>query len=325
MASCMGGHFFWPLYQPKSSLTFRAMAGVQSKLMTKVLLYLDQHLDDDLSLEMVAARFGYSAFHFHRLFRAQTSETLQDYIRRLRLERSAKWLITQKPHTITDMAYLNGYGSNAAFSKAFARHYGMSPLVFRQRSPGRFSRIIWSHSNPGQAPNNGNHYFRFGINKLPPTNMDQNIKAAEVPALTLASIMNIGMQNLGATYERLLGWAGQQGLLTPDMKAITVFHDSPKVTHPAQVRQSAGIVIDLDLVLGQEVTKLVLPAGLYVVGSFEITMSEFESTWTNLFVWLNQNGYATREGLVYEIHHNDYRTHPEQHFMVEMRIPVVRR
>jgi AraC family transcriptional regulator len=301
------------------------MAGMQSNLVTKVLLYIDRHLDDDLSLEILAARFGYSAFHFHRLFRAQTAETLQDYIRRILLERSAKWLITQKPYAITDMAYLNGYGSNAAFTKALARHYGISPLVFRQHSLGRFSKIIWSHSNPGQAPSNSQRYFRFGINKLPSYDMDQNIKAAEVPALTLASIMNIGMQNLGAAYGRLLSWAGQQGLLTPDMKAVTVFHDSPKVMHPAQVRQSAGIVIDDELVLGPEVTKLVLPAGLYVIGSFEITMEEFESTWTNLFVWLNQNGFATREGLVYEIHHNDYRTHPEQHFIVEMRIPVVKR
>ena len=43
----------------------------------KVLDYIDQHLDDELPLEKLAEMGNYSAFHFHRIFRAVTSETFR--------------------------------------------------------------------------------------------------------------------------------------------------------------------------------------------------------------------------------------------------------
>ena len=46
-------------------------------------------LDDDESLDALAARAGWSRFHFHRAFRAVTGETPKRYTLRLRLERAA--------------------------------------------------------------------------------------------------------------------------------------------------------------------------------------------------------------------------------------------
>jgi hypothetical protein len=53
----------------------------------KTLVYIQNHLNDELSLEKLSAVANFSPFHFHRFFLAYTDEPLQSYVRRLRLER----------------------------------------------------------------------------------------------------------------------------------------------------------------------------------------------------------------------------------------------
>ena len=54
--------------------------------MYAVIEYIDRHLDQDLDLATLAGVAHFSAFHFHRVFRAWTGEVLGDYLRRRRLE-----------------------------------------------------------------------------------------------------------------------------------------------------------------------------------------------------------------------------------------------
>ena len=55
----------------------------------RVLVYIQQHLDEPLALETLAARACLSPYHFHRVFTGMIGESLQSHIRRLRLERAA--------------------------------------------------------------------------------------------------------------------------------------------------------------------------------------------------------------------------------------------
>jgi len=57
-----------------------------------VIAYAREHLDDDLSLETLAHVAGFSPFHFHRVFKALTDETISDMVLRLRLERATALL-----------------------------------------------------------------------------------------------------------------------------------------------------------------------------------------------------------------------------------------
>jgi transcriptional regulator GlxA family with amidase domain len=55
----------------------------------RVLVYLQQYLDEPLSLDVLAARACLSPHHFHRVFTGMIGESLHNHIRRLRLERAA--------------------------------------------------------------------------------------------------------------------------------------------------------------------------------------------------------------------------------------------
>src|SRR5262249_25834145 len=52
----------------------------------KVQLHIQEHLDEDLSLERLARIAHFSPFHFHRIFSALAGESVHEYVRRLRLE-----------------------------------------------------------------------------------------------------------------------------------------------------------------------------------------------------------------------------------------------
>jgi AraC family transcriptional regulator len=97
----------------------------------KVLVYIESHLDGELSLEKMAKIACISPFYFHRLFHAYMGETLADYVKRIRLQRAAKRL-RYSDVPITDIAFDLGYESPSGFSKVFNQVMGKSPREYRK-------------------------------------------------------------------------------------------------------------------------------------------------------------------------------------------------
>ena len=69
----------------------------------RVLDYLREHLDQPSKLEDLAKIACFSKYHFHRVFRAMTGETLNDFTNRLRLEKAAR-LLKRTDRNTTEIA-----------------------------------------------------------------------------------------------------------------------------------------------------------------------------------------------------------------------------
>jgi len=91
-----------------------------------------RQLDGHVSLARLAARAGWSPFHFHRAFRAVTGETPKQYVLRLRLERAAARLLTDDSSIATIAAGV-GFASHEVFTRAFRRHFHCTPATYRAR------------------------------------------------------------------------------------------------------------------------------------------------------------------------------------------------
>lgn len=91
--------------------------------------------DHDTSAEELAARVHLSRFHFDRVIAAAAGEPPAALRRRVLLERAAYRLLTTDQRVL-DIALECGYASHEAFSRAFARSYGISPSSWR-RQPRR--------------------------------------------------------------------------------------------------------------------------------------------------------------------------------------------
>lgn len=94
------------------------------------LLYIDEHLDEPLRIEDVAARFHFSPFYFHRVFTLIVGQSMAAYIRGRRLQYAALALHGRR-QTLTDIAMQAGFETAQAFSRAFSRAYGMPPGAYR--------------------------------------------------------------------------------------------------------------------------------------------------------------------------------------------------
>src|SRR5207302_10988331 len=66
----------------------------------RVLVYLQQHLDEPLPLEDLARVACFSPYHFHRVFRGMVGESVKEHVRRLRLERAAQRLTATGPSVV---------------------------------------------------------------------------------------------------------------------------------------------------------------------------------------------------------------------------------
>jgi AraC-like DNA-binding protein/dienelactone hydrolase len=97
----------------------------------RVLAHIAGHLDAELSLAELAAIAHVSPYHFHRLFRAMTGESVAALVRRLRLETAARAL-RESDAAVIDVALAAGYGAPEAFSRAFHAGFGMAPSEFRR-------------------------------------------------------------------------------------------------------------------------------------------------------------------------------------------------
>lgn len=294
------------------------------KRIRKVLNYIDENLEDELSLEKLAEIGAYSTFHFHRIFRGIIGETLQEYINRKRIEKSAMMLSHQKQKSIEDIFLEAGFKSNSTFSKTFKKYFGISPSVFRKNTPEKFSKILQINSNNGQKEVVFQQYL-YHINQIK-FFMETNakIEVKEMPEMHLASVLSIGVQNMENAYNKLIYWAISKNILPREnMKMISVYLDSFKVTAPDKVRILAGILLEESIKNDGEIFSETLPKGKYIVSRQEITLQDFEKAWQGLFLWMNENGYQYRKTPPFEIYHNNYKEHPEQKCIVDFCIPVL--
>ena len=101
----------------------------------QLLREIGTRLDGDVSLDVLAARAGWSRFHFHRAFRRIVGETPKQYTHRLRLEGAAARLVTTD-EPIVSIAAGAGFASHAVFTRAFRRRFGRTPVAYRAQAFG---------------------------------------------------------------------------------------------------------------------------------------------------------------------------------------------
>jgi len=102
------------------------------RLVNKSEDYIEQHLNEPISLKELANNVNFSEYHFHRIFTKYSNETLKHFITRFKLERAAIFMSVNQSSTLTTIALNYGYNSSSSFSRAFKHHFGASPSIYRK-------------------------------------------------------------------------------------------------------------------------------------------------------------------------------------------------
>lgn len=103
----------------------------QAGIIRDLLVWLETHLDQPLSLDNVAHKAGYSKWHLQRMFKNITGHAIGAYIRSRRLSKAAVALrLTGRP--ILDIALQYRFDSQQTFTRAFKKQFNQTPASYRR-------------------------------------------------------------------------------------------------------------------------------------------------------------------------------------------------
>ena len=182
----------------------------------RVLVHIQQHLDEPMALEELARLACLSPHHFHHVFTGMLSESLGSHVRRLRLERAA-WRLKLANDAVVRIAFEAGYETHEAFSRAFRKNFGLSPIQFRRGN---------SVSPRIQAPS-GVHYQNRrrlrDFDAAPIQDQTTNVIIKNLKPMRVAFMRHVGPYNeVGRTWDQLMMFLGKEGLLNGGARFIGI-------------------------------------------------------------------------------------------------------
>lgn len=95
----------------------------------KGMKFIEDNMEENLTLHKIAAVAGYSPYHYERLFRNHSGLSVMEYVKRRRMARAYEAIAGGSK--IIDAALANGYGSHSGFTKAFQQNFGFSPVLLK--------------------------------------------------------------------------------------------------------------------------------------------------------------------------------------------------
>ena len=104
----------------------------QSDMVSRVILYMQDHLTEAISVQQLADMVYVSKSFLSRAFKLKTGVSLMEYLNSLRME-AAKAMLAASGMNTDEIAYQTGYHSTKFFYRAFRAYTGMSTREYRKK------------------------------------------------------------------------------------------------------------------------------------------------------------------------------------------------
>lgn len=240
-----------------------------------VIDYIEDNLDAKLTLAKLSRVAGISKYHFHRIFKTITGETLNNYIKRRKMETACRLLLNEKNKSLTEIALDSGYTSGANFSRDFSNYYNQSPITTRKLKQRPIKREL--EIKPDL-------YYEFtGIKIIPEMNV-------------IYSRINTGYSpaTIKPSFDKLFYYALENKLYRTPEQFIGIGYDDPDYTPLSKCRYDTCFVLPADIKLSGSITfnSKTIKQALYAVFQFEGKAEEFFAVWNLIFKeWLITSNY----------------------------------
>lgn len=287
------------------------------KRILRVLVHIQNNLDEDLSLEDLASLSHFSAFHFHRVFRGMVGEPVKEHIRRLRLERAAHRLrFTGQP--VTDIAFDAGYETHESFTRAFRAMFEESPSEFRNNH-----RVVAYGNSPS-----GVHFASDGrlesFRPAPAAATPLSARVQDLGVMKVAFVRHVGPYNqVGSAWDRLMMWAGSRGVFRGAPILFGIVHDDPEITPPERMRYDAAIAVTDDITVDNDIGLQSVGGERYVIVTHRGSYETIGDTYARLCgEWLPCSGAELLHAPTLEFYRNSPKTTPPENLMTDIHMAL---
>lgn len=232
----------------------------------KVLIYIEDHIDDEISMEQLASIACQSPFHFHRVFHLIVGETAHKYIRRLRLEKAAmKLRYTKQP--VTEIALDSQYDTPSAFTRAFKQVQGDSPRNYR---------ILYQEIKT----------MTKKIADLPTIAPEKIEKTSDLEVLFIRRVGNY-QESASQSWVSLHTFIEAKHLNKASLRYFGIAHDDPRVTSEDKLRYDACILAPKNVKAEGEVSEQTLKGGKYALFIHHGSYDKLDDTFNQIFLkWM---------------------------------------
>ena len=245
----------------------------RKRLVDQSIDFILRHLDEPLSLDVLAEQAHLSKYHFSRIFKGETGESVYAFIKRCRVDQSAVDLKLDPARTVTEIGLDYGY-SASNFSSVFRQHHAASPAGFRRSLPAGHMAVPFAPERVARFQTAEEYAARIEIRQ---------------------------MDELVLLYERLIGdyadleerWyrflEKHRAFLTERPLLVERFFHDPSITAPAHCICDLCMAVEPGCALENV---LRIGGGRWAVYPFDGEIRDIFETLQGVFsVWLPQSGY----------------------------------
>lgn len=272
----------------------------------QVVSYLRTKYNQKISIENLEELSNFSYRNLQRIFKATYNETIGAYVTRVKVENSAKMLLFTKDE-IKEIAHKVGYSDVQSFSKAFKKHYGISPAIYRNKK-----EKILQKKNSKQSTIMP--FFENRITVLEPKKVLYKTYKGDYYNNQIDEVWN-----------SLLTEASTANINTEEALSFGIIWDEPIISEKIIYNYDACIVIDKAIKIpNQKFKTKIIPTQKYAVfthiGNYKSISKTYDKIFSN---WIFTSGKEVSEApfLEFYIKHESH-TNDENEYETEIYVPL---
>lgn len=277
----------------------------------KVLGYIDEHLDEDLTLARLSDVAAFSKHHFVRQFSDLFGMGVYKYVQRRRLKRASYQLAFRDDQPVTGIALDSGYDNAESFSRAFKQNTGQTPSEFRKQPQ-------WEPWHDTYEP-----LATLRTRYMQPKTDIRDVRIIDFPETRLAVLEHRGdPHRIGDSIRSFIAWRKRHHLHPSRHATFNIFYDDPYQVAPEDYRMDLCVAVDRD-VSGEGIVDKRIPAGrcasLRHIGSDDHLHASIAYLYSQ---WLPQSGEEPRDFPLFVQRVTFFPDVPEHEAVVDIFLPL---
>lgn len=278
----------------------------------RVLRHIDEHPEENLTVDRLSDMARFSKFHFHRQFAALFGIGVYRYVQLVRLKR-ASYQLAFRAEPILEIALDAGYEGPEAFCRTFKQRFGQTPSAFRQQPQ-------WTSWHDVYLP----------IRAIRRSTMKQGMPERDVRIVETRDVRVAVLEHrgdpakIGDSIRRFIAWRKAAGLAPRNSATFNILYDNPDSTPPEDFRLDLCAATDRAVAPNDAgIFAKVIPGGRCAVLRHVGTEESFAVAALYLYAgWLPGSGEELRDFPLYCQRISFFPDVPEHEAVTDLFLPL---